>query len=845
LDVAGNIAASALLIERTPPVLQVLDERGDLIEEGGFTPTASIKASANDPPAAAIPAAGLGLFELFRGDPTSTVAIASYNAPFAAPHTYASTDPGLSVLDNLPDGLIFVRVSDRAGNKSTRKFTVDRTEPQLDMTDDAGKLMAENDVTATGRVTLTANDQYLTGPGTGTGIVKLTLKKVGGGYSEERTFPAVDAATATFPLGGGPLAEGHYGATAVDGVGNESSSFFAIDRSTPLVTLNFATLSGGRRETVTAARTSFNTASDRISITFQCPSGVKSVTITKAGAQVAQQLYDPLQRQQADINLPLPIADGTYQVAVLGTFGLQTLAEIVKYTFTAEVSVGDSSADYVSGAGFTSRLKVKVNNTGPGVTSLDVYKTKKNEAGAHLAEGPPIMTTGAGSNGLITLGPLSQGTYQLVAKDAYDQAEVGVDLTAANGFFKQKFDAFSSENINFCDTTGDCLSLALQGNDFAASGHIITQPADLIGGQSGNTTVTVPRRAIGAALVELERTFFDIGGGLDNTGNTDNADTGLSVKYEIASGATIPGTGFSPVRVVRLFTGASQDALYEYRHEDTLPVPLKRFAQLKITLTPNSVLFRHEQPRRISPGVGSTTFKPLYAVADLLQGAGAVYKIQTPADLNGRSIAKFTSTIPGLTIAQVPDPVAPPGKTGVGSAVLIDPILVFNNPATLIMTFSSQTALAANLDLESLAIYESRAAGLPFTRLPEQLLDLSTYSVAAFLSQIHLDATYAVFGATTTAFAGGLGLPGTGLALAADQDGNLWQVTKDAAGLSLFKFRPGAGGPAFLNRTGLPEATDQGDWSIRFDAAGNAFAVGTASGPGTVGVDVAVYKVGA
>ncbi|MBI5882996.1 MAG: IPT/TIG domain-containing protein [Elusimicrobia bacterium] len=79
-----------------------------------------------------------------------------------------------------------------------------------------------------------------------------------------------------------------------------------------------------------------------------------------------------------------------------------------------------------------------------------------------------------------------------------------------------------------------------------------------------------------------------------------------------------------------------------------------------------------------------------------------------------------------------------------------------------------------------------------------------------------------------------------GLAVAADEAGSLWEVVLGSSAIRLHKFDSG-GAP--LSSVPLPDAAEDGRWSIQFDGSGNAYAVGTASGPGTVGLDLAVYKV--
>lgn len=82
----------------------------------------------------------------------------------------------------------------------------------------------------------------------------------------------------------------------------------------------------------------------------------------------------------------------------------------------------------------------------------------------------------------------------------------------------------------------------------------------------------------------------------------------------------------------------------------------------------------------------------------------------------------------------------------------------------------------------------------------------------------------------------------SGAALGIDASGNIWMVAASETSASLSKY-DSAG--AFISSTTLPDGTSKGDWGVQFDAAGDAYAVGAASGALTQGLDAAVYKVAA
>ncbi|MBI5210844.1 MAG: IPT/TIG domain-containing protein [Elusimicrobia bacterium] len=84
--------------------------------------------------------------------------------------------------------------------------------------------------------------------------------------------------------------------------------------------------------------------------------------------------------------------------------------------------------------------------------------------------------------------------------------------------------------------------------------------------------------------------------------------------------------------------------------------------------------------------------------------------------------------------------------------------------------------------------------------------------------------------------------PGSGYALSADAAGNLWAVVRFDSGYKLAKFGPGGAGLASVE---LPGVGGWGDWSVSFDASGNAYAIGSGINTATGGNTVAIYKTAA
>ena len=92
-----------------------------------------------------------------------------------------------------------------------------------------------------------------------------------------------------------------------------------------------------------------------------------------------------------------------------------------------------------------------------------------------------------------------------------------------------------------------------------------------------------------------------------------------------------------------------------------------------------------------------------------------------------------------------------------------------------------------------------------------------------------LDSSGTLFAFCEGGGGGGGGTTGDGKALAVGPDGSLWEVARLNAGFVLAKHDSGA---RLLASVELPGAMEDGNWSIHFDGAGNATAVGTSLPPG-------------
>src|SRR5205823_5223367 len=67
---------------------------------------------------------GIASISIFQGDPANGVVIGSNTATFLSSHTYTEADPGLSILAQLPLGLVTVVAYDVLGDSGSAVFVV-------------------------------------------------------------------------------------------------------------------------------------------------------------------------------------------------------------------------------------------------------------------------------------------------------------------------------------------------------------------------------------------------------------------------------------------------------------------------------------------------------------------------------------------------------------------------------------------------------------------------------------------------------------------------------------------------------------------------------------------------
>ena len=139
---------------------------------------------------------------------------------YGASHTYSVN------LYSLSDGTtVYFQAFDGAGNLNLQSFRLDRVPPTTPtIADTSGNPIT----TATSSTTV-----VITGSDALSGAYTLNLTD-GGSYNETstNTMPSPNTPySATFPIGGGALADGSYTATVMDQAGNQASVSFTVDSS--------------------------------------------------------------------------------------------------------------------------------------------------------------------------------------------------------------------------------------------------------------------------------------------------------------------------------------------------------------------------------------------------------------------------------------------------------------------------------------------------------------------------------------------------------------------------------------------------------------------------------------
>lgn len=123
-DGAGNYSMQPVGIDRTKPALNVF-ANGSPVAPGGATSGSGLSFVADDTTGGtAVLVSGLARLEIYKGDPTTGGTLLASNAVlYESTHTYTASDDGLTAMNSLPEGDIFVRVVDQAGNDTSVNLT--------------------------------------------------------------------------------------------------------------------------------------------------------------------------------------------------------------------------------------------------------------------------------------------------------------------------------------------------------------------------------------------------------------------------------------------------------------------------------------------------------------------------------------------------------------------------------------------------------------------------------------------------------------------------------------------------------------------------------------------------
>ena len=213
-DRAGNAMSYKFTIDRSAPVLSLIG-----VEQDGFT-KGEVSAEWSSE------AGGIGTQRMNDGDALTVTYSRGTSKDFPG-----SADTAYSAVLN-EEGNYLVTITDRAGNATSYKFTIDRTAPILSLSD-----VGEGGYTKTN--------------------VTVTWDKTAGGVGAQRmndndslTVAYSYLTTAAFPNNTATTydsilnKEGNYLVTITDRAGNATSYTFTIDKTAPVLTLS-GTVSGG------------------------------------------------------------------------------------------------------------------------------------------------------------------------------------------------------------------------------------------------------------------------------------------------------------------------------------------------------------------------------------------------------------------------------------------------------------------------------------------------------------------------------------------------------------------------------------------------------------------------
>jgi len=760
-------------------------------------------------------------------------------------------------------------------------FEVDRTAPRLTVVDHRGRVAFENAGFDRGWVRVEGLDVRPDGKTPGSGVARIELASREG-FKEGRDFPGVVVSTsASFPLANGRgMPDGHYTAKVIDRAGNAAALNFRVRRFEAILCLGTPEGVANIRFTGTGNK-KVNTLAEQVSLNFQeSLDGVTNVSVTRDGEVVCSELPDPATGEGACFLTPVGLKaarDGEYTFRVRNRHGEEVSGEFRKYVFTVRIATESSRARFNvlldnTKAQFTSRLFAEVFTTGPGVKEISLWEGGKSESG--LLFGHKLLSrvdpggTSRGTFDMEALVPL--GGYLVKAKDENLEVQQAlliepfrVTLTESRLLLAKPAKAIGVE----ADPERGELSLARQagGAFFEPTGSLTTQAVDLFADSAGSGALGQPAvKSVPGSIGGVMEVTLDVG--MVAAGQTavepkfgEIGNTGMQAILSVASGDT-PEESLGPFETAldaRLSASVDPEAgptgqilrtitqtVGEFR------IGVKRHVRFKFELKRSDVTIWIVAAGAASPlvsldssaGPAPETFKARVAAAAVVQGR-SLYAVASAERVAGGAEFEVRSTVAGITVR--PDIFSPEnlarlelmadtGRSLVGRLFVLDPVEVLNADAVVQLAYDP--ASLGGVDEESLALYAAEPGG-NFVRRPIQGHDRERHLVSSLEDQITLESTWGLFG---TRPSGGAGAQGAGLAIGADAQGRLWLVVEEAQGFKLTRWS--GDGSRLESQTLLPGARGEGNWTLRFDGEGNAYAVGSSTSALSAAGTVSVYK---
>lgn len=375
-DTAGNKSQYKFTIDKTAPKLSLSG-----VVENGFT-NGSVTASWSST------ASGI------TGQKANSYDVLTVRYSYSTSATFPT-----SAMSTYNDGTVFsaagnylIEISDKAGNKTQYKFTIDKIAPSLSLSGVSENGFTNGSVTASWSATATGITGQLSNSNDG-----VTVRY---SYNTGATFPtsALSSYSATSDLS----AVGNYLLTITDKAGNSRSYKFTIDKTAPTLTLSGLT-DGFTNGNVTASwatavdgvRGQLSNSNDRLAVKYSYSTGATFPASATSNYTTGTVLS----------------AVGNYLLTIEDLSG-----NIGRYTFTI-----DRSAPTLTLSGVTANGITNTNVTASWATSVDGIAGQLSNSGDRLTAKYsylgglefPTTATREYTNGNLTV----EGNYLLIITD--------------------------------------------------------------------------------------------------------------------------------------------------------------------------------------------------------------------------------------------------------------------------------------------------------------------------------------------------------------------------------------------------------------------------------------------